>query len=58
MNPPDQLLGLNQAFQKSSNPNKVNLSIGAYKDNEGKPFLLPSVVSAQKEIIKELNNFE
>ena len=28
---------------KDSDPNKVNLSIGAYRDNEGKPWILPSV---------------
>ena len=35
MAPPDAILGLGEAFRKDSNPNKINLSVGVYKDAAG-----------------------
>ena len=43
MGPPDAILGVTEAYKKDSNPNKINLGVGAYRDDEGKPFILPSV---------------
>lgn len=43
MGPPDVILGITEAYKKDSSPNKVNLGVGAYRDDEGKPFVLPSV---------------
>ena len=43
MGPPDPILGVTEAFKKDSNPNKINLGVGAYRDDNGKPFVLPSV---------------
>lgn len=43
MGPPDVILGITEAYKKDPNPNKVNLGVGAYRDDEGKPFVLPSV---------------
>lgn len=42
----DPILGLQQFFNKDSNPNKVNLTIGLYKDENGKSWILPSVWKA------------
>jgi aspartate aminotransferase len=47
MGPPDPILGLNEAFQKDPNPKKVSLGVGAYRDDEGKPYVLPSVIAAE-----------
>ena len=33
--PPDPILGLTEAFTADSNPDKVNLGVGIYKDAEG-----------------------
>ena len=41
--PPDAIFGLVEAFNKDANPNKVNLAVGAYRDDNGKPFVLPVV---------------
>ena len=41
--PPDAIFGLVEAFNKDTNPNKVNLAVGAYRDDNGKPFVLPVV---------------
>jgi len=52
MGPPDAILGVTEAFKKDSNPKKINLGAGAYRDDQGKPYILPSVkkVMAQAEI--------
>jgi len=47
LGPPDAILGLTEAFKKDQNPNKVNLGAGAYRDDNGKPFVLPSVRKAE-----------
>lgn len=50
MGPPDAILGISEAFKKDSSPNKINLGVGAYRDDTGKPFILQCVktVSAKK----------
>jgi len=48
MGPPDAILGVTEAFKKDSNPNKINLGVGAYRDDNNKPFVLPSVRKAEK----------
>lgn len=43
MGPPDAILGVTEAFKRDTNPKKINLGVGAYRDDNGKPFVLPSV---------------
>jgi len=43
MGPPDPILGVTEAYKKDTNPKKINLGVGAYRDDNGKPFVLPSV---------------
>jgi len=50
MGPPDPILGVTEAFKRDTNPNKINLGVGAYRDDNGKPFVLPSVKMAEAEI--------
>lgn len=50
MGPPDAILGLVDAFNKDTDPNKVSLSVGAYRTDEGKPLVLPSVKEAEKRV--------
>lgn len=52
MGPPDPILGVTEAFKADTNPKKMNLGVGAYRDDQGKPFVLPSVRSAEKMIIE------
>jgi len=52
MGPPDPILGVSEAFKKDSNPNKMNLGVGAYRGDDGKPFVLPSVRAADKLIFE------
>lgn len=41
--PPDSHYGLRAEFQADRHPDKVNLVIGAYKDDQGRPWILPVV---------------
>ncbi|KAG0665790.1 aspartate transaminase aat1 [Maudiozyma exigua] len=52
--PPDKILGLTETFNNDQNPNKVNLTVGIYKDNFGKVTTFPSISKAQKLIDREL----
>jgi len=47
MGPPDAILGVTEAFKRDTNPKKMNLGVGAYRDDAGKPYVLPSVRKAE-----------
>lgn len=47
MGPPDAILGVTEAFKRDSDPKKINLGVGAYRDDNGKPFVLSSVTEAR-----------
>lgn len=49
--PPDPILGVTEAFKADPSPLKMNLGVGAYRDENGKPFVLPSVRQAEEAII-------
>ncbi|KAF2202062.1 hypothetical protein GQ43DRAFT_440010 [Delitschia confertaspora ATCC 74209] len=49
---PPAILGITEAFKADSNPEKINLGVGAYRDDKGKPFVLPSVRTAEKKIVE------
>lgn len=51
--PPVEVFALNQACLKDPNPNKVNLGVGAYRTNEGKPWILPVVKKAEAAIVAD-----
>lgn len=41
--PEDPLFGLMAAYRADTSPDKVDLGIGAYRDNNAKPWVLPVV---------------
>jgi aspartate aminotransferase len=51
MGPPDPILGVTEAYKKDTNPQKINLGVGAYRDDNGKPFVLPSVRAAEEKLL-------
>ncbi|WFD02587.1 aspartate transaminase [Malassezia obtusa] len=51
--PPDPILGVTEAFKKDTDPRKINLGVGAYRDGNGKPYVLPSVREAEGHIFAE-----
>eukprot|EP01104_Vermistella_antarctica_P002838 TRINITY_DN13038_c0_g1_i1.p1 TRINITY_DN13038_c0_g1~~TRINITY_DN13038_c0_g1_i1.p1 ORF type:complete len:437 (-),score=107.83 TRINITY_DN13038_c0_g1_i1:343-1653(-) len=50
--PPDPILGITQAFQKDKSSKKINLGVGAYRGNDGKPYILPTVREAESRIFE------
>jgi aromatic-amino-acid transaminase len=51
MAPRDPILGLNEQYAADSNPNKVNLGVGVYFDDNGKLPLLQCVQNAEKTLM-------
>jgi aspartate/tyrosine/aromatic aminotransferase len=51
--PADRILGLNTAYRADTDPNKVNLGVGAYRTNAGSPYILPVVLKVEQEIIRD-----
>ncbi len=49
--PPDAILGLNEAFAADSNPEKMNLSVGVYKDASGQTPVLACVKVAEMRLV-------
>lgn len=53
MAPPDPILGLTEAFKKDPNPNKINLGVGVFQDEEGKTTTLASVRRAEALLLEQ-----
>jgi len=51
MAPRDPILGVTEAFNADPNPNKVNLGVGVYYDDNGKVPLLECVRRAERQQI-------
>ncbi|KAL1413377.1 aspartate transaminase aat1 [Vanrija albida] len=51
--PPDAILGITEKFKADQDPKKINLGVGAYRDGNGKPYVLPSVSKAEEILFKE-----
>lgn len=43
LGPPDAILGITEAYKADTDPNKINLGVGAYRDDAGKPLVLSCV---------------
>lgn len=52
--PADAILGLSTRFQQDSNASKINLGVGAYRDGNGQPWLLPSITKATEQVHHQL----
>ena len=53
MAPPDPILNLTIAFKNDKDPKKVNLGVGAYRDNSGKPYVFPIIKKVEQEIVND-----
>jgi aspartate aminotransferase len=51
--PADPILGINDAFKKDTNPNKHLLGVGAYRDDDNKPYILDCVRKAEEIILSK-----
>lgn len=54
--PADPILGINQAFKRDKDPRKVNVCVGAYRTDDGQPYLLKCVQAAEVEIAADKSN--
>jgi len=52
MAPRDPILGLNEQFNADANPDKVNLGVGVYYDDDGKLPLLECVKTAERQMME------
>ena len=53
MGAPDAILGIAENFKSCTSPDKVNVCVGAYRDENGKPWILPSVREAEKKMMDD-----
>ena len=51
--PPDSILGLADVFQKDPRDNKINLTVGVYRDEQGQTPILASVKEAERRLLVE-----
>ena len=54
--PEDPLFGLTRAFKADTFDEKVDLGVGAYRDNNAKPYILPVVKKVTKLFLLHLNS--
>ncbi|MFC3095599.1 aspartate/tyrosine/aromatic aminotransferase [Alteromonas sediminis] len=50
---PDPILGLSAAFREDTNPNKIDLGVGVYKDEQGNTPIMDAVAKAQHKLLDE-----
>lgn len=53
--PKDPILGVTEAFLADPSPNKFNVGVGAYRDDNGKPVVLDCVREAERRVAGNLN---
>ena len=51
LGPPDPIVGMVEAFKLNPHPKKVSLSVGAYRSDDNKPWVLPSVLEAEARVV-------
>lgn len=54
--PEDPLFGLTRAFRADTFEKKVDLGVGAYRDNNAKPYVLPVVKKVSNAILTQFFN--
>ena len=50
--PPDAILGLTEAFRKDPRADKLNLSVGVFKDDQGRTPVLKCVKAAERRLLE------
>lgn len=51
--PPDAILGISDAFRADTHPQKLNLGVGAYRTEDGKPLVLGAVRKAERRLLED-----
>ena len=55
--PADPILSINNMAKADPRPNKINVTIGAYRDEDDLPWILPSVRTSIDQIFDQDNNY-
>jgi aspartate aminotransferase len=50
--PPDPILNLTTLFENDTYPRKANLGVGAYRDDDEKPYVLAAVKEAERRLLE------
>jgi aspartate aminotransferase, mitochondrial len=58
LGPPDPILGVTEAFKADPSTIKINLGVGAYRDDAGHPYVLPSVRVAERRLVDAGHDME
>ena len=53
MKPPDSLFGVNKACNEDTAKRKVNVTVGAYRDDDGQTVVLQAVRLAEERIFEQ-----
>ena len=53
--PPIEVFQLGREFQADTAPEKVSLGVGAYRTDEGKPWILPCVKKAEAVLAEQVD---
>ncbi|CBZ56050.1 Contig An16c0190, complete genome. (Precursor), related [Neospora caninum Liverpool] len=56
--PADPILGLETAFRADTDPRKINLGIGAYRTDDGKPYVFRCVRQIEQEMAADPNLYK
>ncbi|GLC63912.1 aspartate transaminase aat1 [Pleodorina starrii] len=51
--PPDPIIGVTDGWRADPDPRKLNLGVGAYRTEEGKPYVLKAVREAEQQILAD-----
>ncbi|KAK7693651.1 hypothetical protein QCA50_003220 [Cerrena zonata] len=51
--PPDSIFKLTASYKEDTFPQKINLGVGAYRDNDNKPWVLPVVKKATEILLND-----
>ena len=55
LGPPDAILGITEAFKADPAKEKINLGVGAYRDEQGRPYVLECVKKVTIKFLKNLS---
>lgn len=47
---PDAIWGVTDAFNQDTNPKKINVGFGVYRDDNGQPYVFTSVLKVRKHL--------
>lgn len=52
----DPILGMSVLYKKDTDPKKVDLGVGAFRTEEGKPYIFDVIREAEKHLLNDLNS--